>query len=160
MDGTPLGDTFLIDEPSRTVTVTSPINNSTPPVTLLPVVLGPKIASLSVFGLSDDDTFTVNPAPVSAIVPSGLPVYINGVGSETSDALIVNATAATQFTVLNQGRAANTGTVRIYNSAVADPDITYTNVEIVDPNTFVPAGSLSARTCWSWAPTITSPTII
>ncbi len=131
VNGTPLNDTFLIDEPTRTVTVN----------TFLPVVLGANITSLSAFGLAGDDTFTVNPAPTT---PNGLPVNIDGGDPEASDALIVNATAANQFTVVNQGRDANTGTVRVYQSAVADPDISYKNVEIVDPNTFIPPGSFNA----------------
>ncbi len=130
VNGTPLNDQVLVDEPSRTVTVNA----------LQSVTLGANIASLSLSGLAGDDTFTVNPAPT----PNGLPVNIDGGDPEASDALIVNATAANQFTVVNQGRSPNSGTVRVYEIAVADPDISYKNVEIVDPNTFIPPGSLNA----------------
>jgi hypothetical protein len=94
------------------------------------VTLASTVTSLTVSGLAGDDTFTVSPALAGS---GGLPVTIDGGDPNASDALIVTANAANNFVVVNKGRIANTGTVRVYQAAVAEPDIAYKNVEIVSP---------------------------
>ena len=47
---------------------------------------------------------------------------------------MVNASAANDFVVVNKGRILDTGVVRVFQAAVAMPDIAYKNVEIVSPS--------------------------
>jgi hypothetical protein len=128
--GTSGNDTFTILEAARTVGVNG----------FKPATLDASITSLSGFGLDGDDTFVVTPADLGH---GGLPVNIDGGNPAASDALIINAVAASQFVVVNQGRGANSGTVRVFDNSggtpVADPDVSYQNVEIVSPNTFIAA---------------------
>jgi hypothetical protein len=127
VNGTSDSDSIVVTEsPTRNVTILT--NGSS---ILKAVTLASTVTSLTVSGLAGDDTFTVNPALASA---GGLPVTIDGGDPNASDALVVNANAANNFVVVNKGRVADTGVVRAYQAAVAEPDIAYKNVEIVSPN--------------------------
>ncbi len=125
MNGTTDSDDFVVTEgATRTVTITT---NGT---ILEPVTIASTVGSLALAGLSGDDTFVVNPA----LAGSGLPLSIDGGDPNASDTLVVNASLAADFVVVNKGRILDTGVVRVYQNAVAMPDISYKNVEIVLPN--------------------------
>ncbi len=125
VNGTTDSDDFVVTEgATRTVTITT---NGT---ILEPVTIASTVSSLALAGLSGDDTFVVNPA----LAGSGLPLSIDGGDPNASDTLVVNASLAADFVVVNKGRILDTGVVRVYQNAVAMPDISYKNVEIVSPN--------------------------
>ncbi len=128
IQGTSSRDTFTIDAVARTAQVN----------TFKPVTLGDTVESLTALGLAGDDTFNVVPAPEVGGGLNNLLINIDGGIPNASDALVVsNAGGATldadEFVVVNRGRDANSGVVRVYKAAVPFPDITYKNIETVSP---------------------------
>jgi hypothetical protein len=120
----------IVAGPTRTVQV-----NSTKAVDV-----ATSLEIVRVLGRDGDDTFTVTPA-LGVDLGSGpsldnLYIEIDGGNPQASDALIIDAPAANQFVVLSHGRVANTGVVRVFQDAVAMPDITFQDVEVVQPNVF------------------------
>ena len=80
--------------------------------------------------------------PATSTSPDGQPynlsVAVDGGEPGSSDALVVADTGgatlpATDFAVVIQSRHADEGRVRVFRSAVAMPDITYTDVEVISP---------------------------
>ena len=97
---------------------------------------GVKFVNLA--GGSGDDTFTVVPAGGVIGGTDSLEINIDGGDPQATDALVVAGAGgatlgANQFVVVNRSRNPDAGTVRVFTNAVADPDIVYTNVEIVSP---------------------------
>ncbi len=143
--GTNSRDRFLIDQGARTVQVFA--FNFNP---LQAVQLDPNIQVLSALGLLGEDTFQVIPAagvPAFTSDLSGinnLLINVDG-GSEASgenNALVVQGAGGatlpvTSFVVVNRGSDYTSGTVRVFQNAVADPDINYVNVQVVSPNVAV-----------------------
>ena len=125
VNGTTDSDDFVVSE-GLTSTVTITTNGTI----LEPVTIASTVSSLALAGLSGDDTFVVNPS----LAGGGLPLSIDGGDPNASDTLVVNASLAADFVVVNKGRILDTGVVRVYQNAVAMPDIAYKNVEIVSPN--------------------------
>ena len=153
VQGTNSRDLFQIDQGARTVQVFA--YNVNP---LKTVLLDPTIQVLSALGLLGQDTFQVVPAAgVPAFTGDGsginnLLVNVDG-GSDASgenNALVIQgaggvALPATSFVVVNRGADYTSGTVRVFQSAAADPDINYVNVQVVSPNVSnAPAGKLNA----------------
>ena len=143
LDGTNSRDLFEINQGARTAQVLS--NNVT---ALKTVTIDPTIEELTANGLAGQDTFQIIPAAgVGAFPQDNLLINVDGgAGTGENNALVIGASfgaspatlPATSFVVVNRNAAANSGTVRVFQSAVADPDINYQNVQVVSP---VVAGS-------------------
>lgn len=141
--GTNNHDFIVIDSPNRTVTVENAAG-----VQLKPVVLSNDLEVVNVLGRLGNDTFLVVPAPPTAIAgdtgaPINLLVYVDGGQPGASDALVIadaqgQALLGDLFAVVNRGRNANEGVVRIFQATGGEPnqfpDIVYTDVEVVSPN--------------------------
>ncbi|HVX13124.1 MAG TPA: DUF4214 domain-containing protein [Pirellulales bacterium] len=130
---------FEIDQGARTVEV---LNHNT--VAWQPVTIDPTITTLTAKGMSGQDTFQVIPAAgVGAFPLDNLLINVLGDSGATgaNNALVIGnsfgaapaALPATSFVVDNRGRDLNSGTIRVYEAAVANPDIDYSNVQVVSP---------------------------
>jgi hypothetical protein len=132
--GSDTRDTFAISQPSRTVQVT------TNGIATKTVTLANSITTLSAQGKRGQDTFQVVPGPgVVGQTRDNLLINVDGgATSGENDALVVSAAnlatlPATSFVTVNRGQDLTSGTVRVFENAVADPDINYVNVETVSP---------------------------
>ncbi len=132
--GTNTRDTIQIDQGARTVQVLA--NNVT---ALKLVTLANTMETLTVLGLAGQDTFQLIPgAGVGAFPLDNLLINIDG--GTSNNALVVASTFAgaalpgTSFVVVNRDAAPNTGTVRVYQNAVANPDVNYRSVHVVSPH--------------------------
>jgi hypothetical protein len=158
VQGTNSHDVITIDSPTRTVTVENSAG-----VALKSVTLGISVESVTAEGRLGNDTFLVIPSrrqpvapadvPVGAgfTLPTNLLVNIDGGAPGASDALVVAgpggvALASDLFVVINRGRQSDEGVVRVFqdqpgagNEPFQFPDISYTDVEVVSPVTFVNA---------------------
>ena len=137
LQGTPARDLIEINQGTAVATVLA--NNVT---AYLPVQLGTNVSILTALGLGGENTFQVIPGAGIGVFPlDNLLVNLDGGADGQSNALVVadsfgSAPAtlpATDFVVVNKNLTAGSGTVRVYQSAVADPDINYVNVQTVDP---------------------------
>ena len=137
--GTNNHDVITVDSPNRTVTVENAAG-----VVLKPVALATTVEQVSVMAGLGNDTVLVIPAPAAATSPAGQPynlsVDVDGGPPGASDALVVAqaggaALPASDFAIVYRGRAADEGRVRVYRNAVAMPDISYEDIEIVSPIT-------------------------
>ncbi len=142
IEGTNNRDSIAVDATARVASVTD-VNGTQ----LQPVTLGTGIESVLARGLRGNDTFQVTPAPTVAGAPAGSNLLIDVDGGEpgASDALVIatgagNTLPATDFAVNAVGLNPGEGRVRVYRNAVAMPDISYRNVEVVTPNVAVNAG--------------------
>ena len=142
--GTNNHDFISVDSPNRTVTVTNAAGN-----VLKSAVLHSTIEEVTVLAGFGNDTVLVIPAPATVTGPGGAAVGVNvpinllinvdGGPPGASDALVIasdlNGTPLpdTDFAVINRSRTPDEGVVRVFRNAVAMPDITYTNVEIISP---------------------------
>ena len=141
VQGTPARDLFEIDQGGRVATVL-PNNNLLNP--WLPVHLDASVSVLTALGLGGEDTFQVIPAVGSGVFPlDNLLINVDGGDPQSSDALVVASSfgltpgvlPANEFAVLDRGRVANSGTVRVFSGGVTQfPDINYKNVETVNAN--------------------------
>ena len=93
--------------------------------------------SLAINGGAGNDTLTVNTSSL-------LTVPVNYDGGVGSNALVVLAGAANQFVVVMRGADANAGTIRAYNSAVANADINYVATQVVSPTVLGGANLMDA----------------
>src|SRR5262249_44216445 len=137
--GTAARDLIEINQGSGVAQVLA--NNVT---ALLPVELGISAEILNVLGLGGQDTFQVIPAPgIAGQAQDNLLINVDGGSSGENNALVVagsfGATPATLganvFVVVNRG-SLDSGTVRVFTNAVANPDINYDNVRIISPKVF------------------------
>ncbi len=141
VQGTNTRDTIQIDQDLRTVQVLS--NNVTP---LKLVTLANTMETLSVLGLAGQDTFQLIPAAGIGGFPLDN-LLVNVDGGAGSNALVVGSTFAgaalpgSNFVVVNRDATPNTGTVRVYQNAVANPDVNYQSVQVVSPHVFDPSGT-------------------
>ncbi len=143
---------FEIDQGARTVQVLS--HNTVPWKT---VTIDPTIATLIAQGGSGQDTFQVIPAAgVGAFPLDNLLIDINGDSGPTvaNNAPVIGNSfvtgvgtptplPATTFVVDNRGRDLNSGTIRVFQSAAANPDINFANIQVVSPTVASPANLLS-----------------
>ncbi|HUY90682.1 MAG TPA: DUF4214 domain-containing protein [Pirellulales bacterium] len=158
--GVNAGSVITVDSPNRTVSVQNSIGAG-----LTPVVLGPSVQIVGVKGGIGNNTILVIPArntpPTNDIVgpgfvmPNNLLVNING-GAVSSNAALVVAGAngvtlgSSYFAVVN--RTSNTsGVVRMFQSTggpepIQYPDISYSNVGIVQASTAVDATTHQQQT--------------
>jgi Dockerin type I domain/RTX calcium-binding nonapeptide repeat (4 copies) len=141
VEGTNSRDRILIDSPNRNATVTDATGTA-----LKTVTLAVDVELLTAKGRLGNDTFLVVPAPtVGAVANGNLLVNVDGGQPGASDALVIATAAgttlpATDFAVNAIGLNPGEGRVRVYRNAVATPDISYTNVEIISPNVVVTNG--------------------
>jgi len=114
------------------------------------VELGLSIEIFNAEGVGGENTLQVIPFPgVAGQAQDNLLINVDGGATGANNALVVASTfgaspgtlAANQFAVVNKSPIADTGTVRVFVSATANPDINYTNVQVVTPN--VSGGSLN-----------------
>ena len=136
VQGTNARDTFQMDQGARTVQVLA--NGA---IGLKLVNLANSVETLTAMGLAGQDTFRVIPAPgIGGFPLDNLLVNVDGGADGENNALVVeNSFAggtlpATTFVVVHRGSAANSGTVRVFENAAANPDIHYQNVQVVSPN--------------------------
>ncbi|HWB14006.1 MAG TPA: DUF4214 domain-containing protein [Pirellulales bacterium] len=110
---------------------------------LLPVQLGISVEILNVLGLGGQNTFQVIPAPgIAGQAQDNLLINLDGGSTGAFNALVVGSSfgnspgqlAANQFVVDNKNPTPNSGTVRVFTAAVADPDVNYKNVQTVSAN--------------------------
>ncbi|MCG8650173.1 MAG: dockerin type I domain-containing protein [Pirellulales bacterium] len=142
VEGTNNRDLIAINAETRVVTVTDVTSTDYQPVTL-----SDDVEVATGLGRLGNDTFLVTPAPtVAGFTPgSNLLINVDGGQPNASDALVI-ATAtggtlpATDFVVNSPSLQAGDGRVRVFRNAVAMPDISYTDVEIVSPNVVVTGG--------------------
>ena len=143
--GTNNHDLITVNSPSGIITVQNAAG-----IDLKPVVLGDNVEIVQALGRLGNDTFLVIPAPPVSVGannhPINLLVYVDGGQPGASDALIVAGPdgaplAPDLLAVVNRGRVANEGVVRIYQDSLGAgneptqwPDIVYTGVEVVAPN--------------------------
>ncbi|MCM2371709.1 dockerin type I domain-containing protein [Aporhodopirellula aestuarii] len=141
VEGTNSHDNIAVNSPNRTATVTDAAAT-----VLKTVALAGDVEILTAMGRAGNDTFLVTPAPtVGGVVNGNLIVNVDGGGPGASDALVIATAAgatlpATDFAVNAVGLNPGEGRVRVFRNAVAMPDISYTNVEIVSPNVVVAGG--------------------
>ncbi|MEX2113817.1 MAG: Ig-like domain-containing protein [Pirellulales bacterium] len=127
-------DTFQINQGARTVQVLT--NNVT---ALKTVTLASTMETLTAEGLAGQDTFQVIPAAGIGAFPLDN-LLINVEGGTGSNALVVASTFAgaalpgNNFVVVNRDATPSSGTVRVYQNAVANPDINYQSVQVVSPH--------------------------
>lgn len=112
-------------------------------IPLLPVQLGISAEILTVLGLGGQNTFQVIPAPgIGGQAQDNLLINIDGGTTATDNGLAIASSfgaapgqlAANQFVVVNKSPIADSGTVRVFTNAIANPDINYQNVQFVAPN--------------------------
>jgi hypothetical protein len=139
--GTNNHDVMTIDQGGRTVTLEIVVG-----IVWKPVTLGTTVEIVTAKSLLGNDTFLVIPAAGVGGGLFNLLVNVDGGLPGASDALVVAGPngaqlPANQFVVVNRGRDANTGVVRVFqdtagagNEPTQFPDITYTDVEVVSPN--------------------------
>jgi hypothetical protein len=136
--GTAARDLFEIDQAGRTAQVLA--NNVTAYKT---VTLDPTIAVLSALGETGENTFQIIPgAGLVAAPQDNLLINVDGGANGQSNALVLGTTfgatpgilPATSFVVINKLPIPNSGAVRVFQSAVANPDINYKNVQVLAPN--------------------------
>lgn len=141
IEGTQSHDRIAVDSPNRTATVTDATGT-----VLKTVTMGGDVEIITAMGRDGNDTFTVTPSPtVGGVVNGNLLINVDGGGPGASDALVIATAAgttlpATDFAVNAVGLNPGEGRVRVFRGAVAMPDISYTNVEIVSPNVVVADG--------------------
>ncbi len=138
VQGTAARDLFEINQGTAAVTVLANNVNA-----WLPVQLGTSVPVLTAMGLGGEDTFQVIPAAgIGAFPLDNLLINIDGGDPQSSDALVLGSSfgatpgvlPAAEFVVVNRGRDANSGTVRIFSGGTVQlPDINYINVETVSP---------------------------
>src|SRR5262249_36541494 len=114
---------------------------------LLPVQLGQSVEILNALGLGGQDTFQVIPAPgLAGQAQDNLLINVDGGGSGENNALVVAGSfapvggtpttlPANVFVAVNRG-SLDSGTVRAFTAAIANPDINYQNVQTVSPKVF------------------------
>jgi hypothetical protein len=136
--GTAARDLFEISQGTGIAQVLA--NNVT---ALLPVELGISAEILNAVGLGGQNTFQVIPGPgIAGQAQDNLLINLDGGTTGAFNALVVASSfgatpaplAANQFVVVNKNPEVNSGTVRVFTAAVADPDINYRNIQIVSPN--------------------------
>ncbi len=141
VEGTNSHDRIVIDSPNRTATVTNAAG-----IGWKPVVLAADVEQITATGRLGNDTFLVVPAPtVGGIANGNLQIHIDGGQPGASDALVIATAAggtlpASDFAVNAVGLNPGEGRVRVFRNAVAMPDISYIDVEIVSPNVVVTGG--------------------
>ncbi|MGB7324210.1 MAG: dockerin type I domain-containing protein [Rubripirellula sp.] len=141
VEGTNSHDQIIVDSPNRTVTVTDAAGTE-----LKTVTLAVDVESVTAQARNGNDTFLVVPAPTVGGIPNGnLLVNVDGGGPGASDALVIATAAgatlpASDFVVNAVGLNPGEGRVRVFRNAVATPDISYANTEIVSPNVVVNGG--------------------
>ncbi len=139
VQGTAARDLFEIDQGTAVATVLA--NNVT---ALLPVQLASNVPVLTALGLGGENTFQVIPAAGIGVFPlDNLLINIDGGNVQSSSALVIASSVGTapavlpanEFVVLDRGRVANSGTVRVFSGGATQfPDINYTNIETVNAN--------------------------
>jgi hypothetical protein len=149
IDGSVSRDLFQLRADNRTASVTDASGTL-----LKTVVLGADVQVLTGVGESGQDTFAVTQAPGIQFAPANLDNLLitvdggNGAfGTGENNSLVVwnnGATLdATHFVVVNKGADGTSGTVRVFNMAIQQPDIDYTNIQVVSPRVSTPNGSLN-----------------
>lgn len=142
--GTDARDLFEINQGSGVAQVLA--NNVT---ALLPVQLGISSEILNAQGEGGQNTFQVIPAAgIGGQAQDNLLININGGTTGAFNALVLGSSfgaapgilPATSFVVVNRNLTPNSGTVRVFQSAVANPDINYQNIQVVSPNVNSTAG--------------------
>ncbi len=135
VQGTNARDTIQINQGARTVAVLA--NNVTALKTL---TLGNSIETLTAQGRAGQDTFQVIPAAGIGPFPlDNLLINVDGGNAGENNALVVASSfagailPANTFVVVNRSAVANSGTVRVFQNANANPDINYHNVQVVSP---------------------------
>ena len=140
--GTNNHDVITVDSPNRRVDVENVAG-----IVLAPIVLAATVEAVTVRSRLGNDTILVVPAPGTA---GNLSVFVDGGAPSASDALVLagaltrpnanspvtNVTqfnAATDFVVQYNSLAPNEGRFRVFRNAVAMPDISYVDIEIVSP---------------------------
>lgn len=110
---------------------------------LLPVELGISAEILNVQGLGGENTFQVIPAPgIAGQAQDNMLINVDGGASGANNSLVLGssfgnspaALPANVFVVVNKNPEVNSGIVRAFTAAVANPDINYKNVQVVSPN--------------------------
>jgi hypothetical protein len=138
VQGSDARDLFEINKTSGVVQVLA--NNVTG---LLEVQAQGNVPILNVLGEGGQNTFQVIPGtglPAGSI--DNLLINIDGGTTGANNALVVASSfgatpgtlAANQFVVVNKSPTVNSGTVRVFTAAVADPDINYQNIQVVSAN--------------------------
>ncbi|WP_197451927.1 S8 family serine peptidase [Rosistilla carotiformis] len=141
VEGTNSHDRLLVDSPNRTVTVTNAAGAVWKTVTL-----GDDVEQVTASGRLGNDTFLVVPSPTVGGIPNGnLQVHVDGGQPGASDALVIATAAggtlpASDFAVNAVGQTPGEGRVRVFRNAVAMPDISYAEIEVVSPNVVVNGG--------------------
>ena len=139
VSGTNNHDVITVDSPARVVSVENAAGT-----VLKPVQLADTVEHVSIEAGLGNDTVLVIPAPAAATSTDGQPynrsVSVDGGPPGASDALVVAQAGgaplpASDFVVLYRGRDADQGRVRVYRNAVAMPDISYRDIEVVSPIT-------------------------
>lgn len=138
--GTAARDLFEINQGNGIAQVLS--NNIT---ALLPVELGISAEILDVEGVGGENTFQVIPGPgIAGQAQDNMLININGGTTGADNSLVLGSSfgaspgtlAANNFVVINKNPEVNSGSVRDFVNAVANPDINYKNVQVVSPNVF------------------------
>lgn len=136
--GTDARDLIEINQGSGVAQVLA--NNVT---ALLPVELGISIEILNANGQGGQNTFQVIPGPgIAGQAQDNLLINLDGGTTGAFNALVLGssfgatpgALGANQFVVVNKSLVPNSGTVRVYSNAVANPDVNYKNIQVVSPN--------------------------
>lgn len=133
--GTAARDLIEINQSSGVATVLA--NNVT---ALLPVQLGISVEILTAVGLGGENTFQVIPALGVASSSDNLLINIDGGADGENNALVLGSSfgsspgnlAANQFVVVGKN-STDSGTIRVFASAVPDPDIYYQHIQVVSP---------------------------
>jgi uncharacterized linocin/CFP29 family protein len=135
-------DVVVVDAPNRTVSAENAAGTL-----LKTVTLDADVEVLTVeTGLGNDTVLVIPAAQVGELAPgfgpNNLLINIDGGAPAASDALVIAGDASqpipaalpgTDFVVVKHGLKAGEGVVRVFRNAVAMPDITYTNIEVVSP---------------------------
>ncbi|MDD4266796.1 MAG: Ig-like domain-containing protein [Thermoguttaceae bacterium] len=135
-------DVAVVDAPNRTVSAENAAGTL-----LKTVTLDADVEVLTVeTGLGNDTVLVIPAVQVGELAPGfgpdNLLINIDGGPPAASDALVIAADASqpipaalpeSDFVVVKHGLKAGEGVVRVFRNAVAMPDITYTNIEVVSP---------------------------
>jgi hypothetical protein len=147
VNGTNNHDVMRVNSPNRQVSVANAVG------TLFEIVnLDDDVEHVLASAGLGNDTILVVPAPATQLGPGGagggvlvpinLLISIDGGPPTASDALVIAGDVfggnlpATDFVVVYKSRTPDSGNIRVFRSAVAMPDIAYSNVEIVSPLVF------------------------